>query len=469
MSFAFDMMTKRKKYVLSLCLLIAAGGICNASDKEPPLPVEKAIQVVANPAGGFANMSPFELQTYYRLMCLLYRVDYNYKADQSEAWLKCMRDKKQNMYARLCAAYFLLDQNKETRTFVLSQLKSKNLRHRYNAAKVVEMYVGKDPKKEWGVCVLIQLLADGSIDGSGITSSPTGEYPQGDRDDIMMTPIDDICWSLGFMKEKKAVPALISVLERRPRTSGAAFALGEIGDKRAIPILVKILKNRSGYEDQEVYALGKLKYKGAVPILIARLGHPKTTFSRLDIIETKKLLEALLEIGDKRAIEPIEKYLKRDYPKESKAVARRVLVQLKSDDPVEGLLALFDKETYEPERSDIISALVKYPDNRVVKKLASIAQTSNSAFMRREAIFGLRNIDNRQSLLVLASLLDVTFSKDLKAKWGWKGIPDFQKYFPKTIEMCLKQCTKQDFGKDKTKWEDWITKNVEAKDALDKK
>jgi hypothetical protein len=33
--------------------------------------------------------------------------------------------------------------------------------------------------------------------------------------------------------------------------------------------------------------------------------------------------------------------------------------------------------------------------------------------------------------------------------------------------MCLKQCTKQDFGNDKTKWENWINKNVEPTSAGD--
>ena len=124
---------------------------------------------------------------------------------------------------------------------------------------------------------------------------------------------------------------------------------GEIGDERAIPILMKVLTDRSGYDDAEVTALGRLKHKEAVPILVSRLGKPKSTFSGLDIIETEKLLEALLEIGDKRAVEPIEQYLKGDYPEQSKAVAQRVLVQLKAPDPATALLELLDKETYEPE------------------------------------------------------------------------------------------------------------------------
>lgn len=450
---------------VSFLLIIAIAGTGSAADKTAPLSVDEAIQLVGKPAEGFGNMSPFELQVHYRLMSLLYQAGYKYDEQHAPSWKTCMLDKKRNMYARLSAAYFLLDQHEEAREFIAAQLASKNLRHRYNAAEIVKLHVDRNSKEKWGIGVLIKLLADGSIDGSGVTSSPAGEYPDGDRNDIMMTPIDDVCWGLGLMKEKEAVPALISVLERRPKTGGAAFALGEIGDKRAIPILMKVLKDRPGYEDRDVTALGKLKHKEAVPILISRLGHPSTTFSGNDIIETQNLLKALLEIGDKRAVEPIEEYLKGDYPERSKAVARRVLVQLKAPDPVAALLALLEKETYEPERSDIISALTKYHDIRVVKKLAAIARTSDSAFMRRAAIFGLREIGNKPSLLALASLLDLTFSRDLKAEWGWKGIPDFRTYFPETVVMCLKQCTKQDFGTHRAEWEEWIKKNVEPEHA----
>ena len=167
-----------------------------------------------------------------------------------------------------------------------------------------------------------------------------------------------------------------------------------------------------------------------------------------------------MEIGDQRAMEPITEFLKGNYPRRSKAVARRVLVQLKSPDPVKPLLALLEAETYEPERSDIIQDLVNYGDQRVVEKLATLARTSDSAFMRREAVFGLRDIGTRSALLVLASLLDTPFPKDLKADWGWKMPPDFRKYFPEIIRECLKESTKQDLGKDRSLWEEWIKRNV---------
>lgn len=448
--------------VVSVALALAS----TSSAADAVKSVDEAIRQVAKPKRS-ESWDPRDLQVDDRLSWLLDGLNYKYESRHAASWEACLRDGKKSLYARLCAAYFLLDEQEEARKFVEEQLASKNLRHRYNAAKTVELHVRRDSTKTWGLNLLIGLVADGSLDGSGVHSSPPGEFPEGDRNDIMFTPIDDICRDLGFMKEKKAVPALISVLERRPRTDRAAFALGEIGDQRAVPALMKILKDTPGFGHSEVTALGKLKAQAAVPVLVSQLGRPKIrapdpfASSDIDISETRILLEALLEIGDLDAIPAIEKFLKGDFPKEAKAPARRVLAQLNSADPAKSLLELLESETYEPERSDLIRSLTKFRDSRVVGELTTIARSSDSAFMRREAIFGLRDIGDRQSLLALAALLDLTIPRDLKARWGWRTLPDFQRYFPETVEMCLKQRTRQDFGKDRGKWETWINENVE--------
>ena len=125
------------------------------------------------------------------------------------------------------------------------RLDSENLRHRYNAAEAVLWYIGNDPKKTWGIDLLLNHVADGDYDGSGVTSvtsnllTPVSEnFPDGDEPDIMDAPLDDVCWRMGHLKCEKAVPTLIDVLKRKPDTKGAAFALGEIGDPQAIPILI---------------------------------------------------------------------------------------------------------------------------------------------------------------------------------------------------------------------------------------
>lgn len=193
-----------------------------------------------------------------------------------------MRDEQASIYGRLCAAYFLLNQDdEEARLFVLSQLESSNLRHRHNAAETVRWHVRNNPQKRWGVQTLVQLLKSGAIDGPpfddaiDLTEFDPGKFPEEDWHDILHSPITQICWDLGYMKEQSAIPALISVLERRPANSGAAMALGDIGDQRAAPALMKVLLNRTGDSNcNEITALGQLKYQQAVPALIQRLNQP---------------------------------------------------------------------------------------------------------------------------------------------------------------------------------------------------
>ena len=246
-----------------------------------------------------------------------------------------------------------------------------------------------------------------------------------------------------------------------------ALKMADVADTRAGPMLLTLVTNGqasiNGLNGHLIpMAFGKLKYRPAAPVLAKWLNSPVPAVTGAPHAFTVEMtLNALAEIADPSVTNAVQQYLDSDISPSLQTAVRRVLLQLTAADPVRGLLALLDRETYEPERSDIIEALAKHKDERVVKRLAGIAARSDSAFMRREAIFGLRQIGDRQSLLALASLLDLTFSKDLKAEWGWKGKPDFRTYFPNTIVMCLRQCTKQDFGTNRAQWDKWITENIE--------
>jgi hypothetical protein len=134
-------------------------------------------------------MSPFELQVTYRLAGVRYQLGYKPRESDRATWRDLMLDEKADIYGRLCAASFLLEESKEAREFVEKQLKSKDLRIRYNAAKIVQMHVAHDANGRWGVTVLIQLLSDRSIDGSGVNRSPNGEFPRGDGDSCMLSGI----------------------------------------------------------------------------------------------------------------------------------------------------------------------------------------------------------------------------------------------------------------------------------------
>lgn len=413
--------------------------------------------------GGSACIS--QLQTTFKMYA------FNAHKYSANALKTLMQNKQANIYNRYCAAYFLMRDDSEARAFIEKEVASDNLRHRYNAANILAMYVNDNPNDNWGTDLLIKIVSNGSLDGSGVTSSPLN-YTDVDRDDIMMSPLGNICWQFGNRKETKALDALIGVVERLPYEYGAAYALGELGDTKAIPALLKTIDNnrKEYYKSQAISALGKLKCKEAVPLLAKKLGMAKKSSSRddtsgsLDTIIDETILNAFLMIGDTRAISSIEKYIAQSQSNREKyniAAANRVLAQLKLKDPLPRLIELYNEEDYEPSKSDILYDLQKYPDARVITFLANQASQSDSAFLRRDAITVLGKIASRESLLKLVDLLGVTFPKKLKAKWGWKGPPeDFSVYFPQHIIETLGESTKQEFGADSDKWRAWIIANI---------
>ena len=403
----------------------------------------------------------FELQVYYRIRAA-YLFKYKYQPSDAKEWKSLLKDKKAGLYARLCAAFFLLDDNdKDARAFVEEQLRSTNLRHRFNAAKVVEMFANGSTgdAEEWSGKLLIRLLEDRSLEGELPVILPNGDFPEGDLEDIRLPPIRDICDRLGYMKEKRAVPVLMSFVKRRFNAADAAFALGHIGDQQAGPILIELLNSREQLSNEHlvIIAIGELKYQPGAAVLATRLRVPPDTY--LD--STGAILNALLDIGDRSVIGDIEKYLEGDIPNGSRSSARRVLVQLKEPDPVPELLKMFEQESDKSQKGHILSDLGRYKNPTVVAKLTQVAANSESAFLRRGAILGLESVGNRQALLALAGLLDTEFPPNLKAERGWKIPPkDWQEYFRERLAKCLNQATKQEFGADSRMWQQWIEMNV---------
>ena len=295
-------------YKSCVCIIIALYGFTLLADDKKSISVEEAVRIVNTPSQGddTGSRSPFELQVNNRLSML---GRYKYNRSDNKVWRACLRNEKQSMYARLCAAYFLLPEA-GVRRFIEAQLKSKNLRYRYNASEILhfsfadKLILGKSIRKstrKWAVELAIKLLKDGSIDGSGVRSTPRGTFPDGDRDDIMFTPIDSICWGLRGIKAKQKVPALIEVLRRRPQTGGAVCALGESGDPRASKFLLHLLKSKY-YHYRVIEALGQLKCREAVPIFIQMLNKHNKKAEEHGNSSINDILEALLAIRDKRAI-----------------------------------------------------------------------------------------------------------------------------------------------------------------------
>ena len=166
----------------------------------------------------------------------------------------------------------------------------------------------------------------------------------------------------------------------------------------------------------------------------------------------EEMLEALRDIGDKSAVEPIKKYIATKPNEKIAAIAKRVLIQLDSEDPVTELIALYKTETYEFEQANLQAALLYYPkEARVVEVMASTARGSDIFFLRRDAIYGLDQINTHQSLLTLANLMGTTFPDDLKytSKMAPKDLND---YFHQMIYGLLKNRTGKDLPPDAEQW-----------------
>jgi len=312
--------------------------------------VRDAIAVVTKP-GWETDYSGFSCQTGCRLALIIYPQSelfyYQPAPEDFSVWRSLMQDTSAGVYGRQCAAFFLLDTDNKAREFLAKECRDKDPRRRFNASTVLAIYMRQkfDVESEsnppsWSVDLAISLMADGSLDNIDTEETRGGIAGGGgvekDSTDILQTPMWDVCRMMAWTKEHKAVDTLIGVVKRDPKNPEAAFALGEIGDAKAIPVLLSILKSGTGGQDFDVIALGQLKCREAVPILTARLGHPRTTFSGMDNIETEKILNALRDIGDKSAIPFIKAFLAQSDNASQTADAKRVLTQLEDDDPVTG-------------------------------------------------------------------------------------------------------------------------------------
>jgi len=103
---------------------------------------------------------------------------------------------------------------------------------------------------------------------------------------------------LGELKNKRAVPILIPLLQDDQINYNAAWALGEIGDEQAIGPLIEALRDKSS--DMRVSAISALEKLGAVaalPYLYALLNdHEKTrSGAQISVAAAAKATIAALE------------------------------------------------------------------------------------------------------------------------------------------------------------------------------
>ena len=103
---------------------------------------------------------------------------------------------------------------------------------------------------------------------------------------------------LGALKDKRAVPILVPLLQDEQINYNVAWALGEIGDNQAIGPLIEALRDKS--TDMRVSAISALEKLGAVvalPHLYALLNdHEKTHYgAQISVADAAKAAIATLE------------------------------------------------------------------------------------------------------------------------------------------------------------------------------
>ncbi|RLI65647.1 MAG: hypothetical protein DRO88_03905 [Promethearchaeia archaeon] len=184
------------------------------------------------------------------------------------------------------------------------------------------------------------------------------------------------CWSLGKLKDKRAIPSLMKMVDPNQRfystvgdgftqntiseseasekireegvkfsdvIVGAIKALGEIGDPEGIPALLSALEDK---DDGNVrcaacLALGKIKDKEAVPALVELLKKEKYWYVRRDAIK------ALKKIGDPRAADELINKISDMYD-EVRKFAKKALLSLGKQAPT-AILKLYMKNPNDEE------------------------------------------------------------------------------------------------------------------------
>jgi len=241
--------------------------------------------------------------------------------------------------------------------------------------------------------------------------------------------------ALGELGDARAVKPLINALKNKDKRDIVASALGELGDAQAVKPLIEILQDRDMRDNyrQVSTALAKLG-EPAVEPLIAMVEYKVT-----DVKQGMAAMDALGEIGDPRAVEPLIAAFGPHYSWGTKTIAAAIVKlgepavkplinALKNGDKpvregaaltlgeigdsraVEPLVAaLYDR----PTSSNATRALVKLGEVAVAPLVACLQH--DNKFVREDAAFALGEIGDTRALDPLIDALkdEDTFEQDV--------------------------------------------------------
>jgi len=198
--------------------------------------------------------------------------------------------------------------------------------------------------------------------------------------------------SLGKLKDGQAYVLLYSHLNHKDRyiRITAARALGDLGDERGVDPLIKALStNDIKLQYQSMLALAKLNDARAIPAITTTLDDRRLTDgvfealeqfgersydSYIDILHMDDpqlrplAIKALDHLGDKRAIEHLEKYIDSEHWEE----VLEVLGRMKDDGLVEPLMQRLPLEKETKKLAQISTNLGDLADKRAIDPLVEV-------------------------------------------------------------------------------------------------
>jgi HEAT repeat protein len=278
----------------------------------------------------------------------------------------------------------------------------------------------------------------------------------------------DLVSILGHTRCRRAVPLLIGMARGLKNgefegSRNAVRALGRIGDARAIPVLLELHKAlgetvewKSGFGFTNYFglvlgALGDLRAAEAVPALLGQLEYPA-------------VIETLKEIGDPRAVVPLERLVAEggkllrggaavlpELEGERLWTAKTALADLDKRNRTERLCALLKDASSESfDRLIVIGLLGNRPDPRAVGPLIDVIRNDPDGDAVFHAIHALARFKYGAAVQGLIECFDIDFTGKTAAK-----IVSEQRHFHDVLARSLRAVTRQRFGADKEQWLIW--------------
>jgi HEAT repeat protein len=381
-----------------------------------------------------------------------------YDRDEVRARLEALMQKEKVLPMKLLLASEAITRGSEAAAlFLLECMKTTDYtvaRDTQDTLRLALAHYQKNPP-DWLVAMVIAALSDErQATGLGYRgfSSPTLStlLSIADRE-------GGLAEALGDQKCTNAVPFLMALAKKDDGGFGAISALGEIGDARAVPLLIDFVRQKdpSGQPARcfwaSVESLGNLHATEAVPVL-------------LEYIEQLPVIEALEQIGDARAVEPlrqlvaskgkIEKTGVENDPKDMQerlAAARIALASLDPDDRIARLCELLtDASLGEFQRRSVEWCLGRRPDPRAIPFLAKAVKSDPSGAVVNQGIAVLAEFKYKETVDVLIDAFDA----DFQGKHDWKRAYTPQ-MFRDNIADALHSLTGQKLGAEKAQWLKW--------------